>query len=278
MITVATTLDVPIKLQFEAASRKSILGLGDIVIPGMVMAWALRLDLWLHYLSKIRYEPTPLELVEKDSSGTTITTSKIMNREVKAPYANVKGRWGDWFWLATYSSSGKVVPPPIAASFFPKPYFMASMAGYLVGMIVTLAMLIVFKHGQPALLYLVPGVLGSIYLTAALRGELKKVWSYTEDGSLDKVDVIVELDGQGNPIKHLGRLENGVLDTTKKDGDEEKSKEKREKKEKKEKEEKRESGNPEDKHSGGRTDEYKKEKQDRRLLSLCIELAPEHEA
>lgn len=220
MVTVATTLDVPIKLQFKTAQRQSILGLGDIVIPGMFIAWALRADLWLHYKRLVKYESTDLQIVEKDaSSGEIVTRSETKHREVKPPYVEVKGNWGDWFWTRRfmYLCAPRDIPPSVAASNFKKTYFYASMVGYLLGMLATLAMLLVFKRGQPALLYLVPGVLGCTYATAIARGELKALWKYTEDGSLDTVDVVVDLDGDGNAIKTIGKIENGVVDTTKKD-------------------------------------------------------------
>lgn len=50
MVKVATTLDVPIKLlwakslSFSTARGFTMLGLGDIVIPGMFVALALRYD------------------------------------------------------------------------------------------------------------------------------------------------------------------------------------------------------------------------------------------
>ncbi|KAM0561217.1 hypothetical protein ACHAPJ_003722 [Fusarium lateritium] len=234
MITVATKLDVPIKLTFEAAERKSILGLGDIVIPGMVMGLALRFDLWLHYERKIKYESTDLKLIEKDpASGALITRSETKHKEVKAKYVNVKGNWGDNLWTrgALFLSGSQQVPPELEATRFQKTYFYASVAGYLLGMCVTLAMLLAFKHGQPALLYLVPSVLGSLWLTGLVRGEIKQMWKYTEDGSLDVIDVVVDLDGEGNAVKTLGKLEDGVVDTTKKDEkkDEDKDKDKKEK-------------------------------------------------
>lgn len=228
MVTVATTLDVPIKLQFSAGKRQSILGLGDIVIPGMFIAWALRLDLWLFYLRKIKYESTSLQIVEKSSSGEITTRTEIKHKEVKAPYVNVKGNWGERFWLRGSSV------PELEGAKFPKVYFYATLAGYLGGMLVTLAMLLVFKRGQPALLYLVPGVLGAVYVTALWRGELKKIWGYTEDGSLDVVDVVVDLeDGK----KKVGRMRNGVVDLTKGEDEVEKEEEDKDKEKKKEKEE-----------------------------------------
>ncbi|KAF4996608.1 hypothetical protein FGRMN_4407 [Fusarium graminum] len=232
MITVATKLDVPIKLTFGAGSRQSILGLGDIVIPGMVMALALRFDLWLHYERKVKYESTDLKLIEKDPiSGDVVTKNEVKHKEVKAKYVNVKGNWGDNLWTrgAFFLSGSGQLPPDLAATHFRKTYFYASVTGYLLGMCVTLAMLLVFKRGQPALLYLVPGVLGSLWLTGLIRGEIKQMWKYTEDGSLDVADVVVDLDGEGNAIKTIGKLEDGVVDTTKKDDVKEDEKKKEEK-------------------------------------------------
>lgn len=45
MITVAKNLEAPIKLVLPYGDKKSILGLGDIVIPGLLAAWALKYDI-----------------------------------------------------------------------------------------------------------------------------------------------------------------------------------------------------------------------------------------
>ncbi|UKZ95395.1 uncharacterized protein TrAFT101_010239 [Trichoderma asperellum] len=267
MVTVATTLDVPIKLTFEAASRKSILGLGDIVIPGMVIGWALRLDLWIHYYRKIKYESTDLKIMEKDStSGEIITRSETKHREIKVPYVDAKGNWGERIWTrqSLGLSGSESLPPDVAASKFSKTYFYASMVGYFLGMMVTLAMLLIFKHGQPALLYLVPGVLGSLLLTSLVRGEFKELWMYTEDGSLDTVDVVVDLDGNGKAVKTIGKLENGVVDTTKDDKKNNDEKEKEKEKEKKEEEEKKKSA------EAGQTS-----RKGHKVFSISLEAPPE---
>ena len=44
MVTVATNLDAPIKLKIPNGDKMSILGLGDIVIPGVLVSWALKFD------------------------------------------------------------------------------------------------------------------------------------------------------------------------------------------------------------------------------------------
>jgi minor histocompatibility antigen H13 len=74
-------------------------------------------------------------------------------------------------------------------------------------MLVTITVMLVYRHGQPALLYLVPGVTGSLWLTGLWRGELKDMWEYTENGSLDTMDVVVEVDGEGKVFQQRVEVE-----------------------------------------------------------------------
>ncbi|KAK0632213.1 signal peptide peptidase-domain-containing protein [Immersiella caudata] len=211
MITVAKKVDAPIKLVFPGSAGVSMLGLGDIIIPGLLMGLALRFDLYQYYQTKIKMEP--VELVSETASdvpGQTTTTKATTYRRVKAPYIDPQSQWGNRLWTTKF---GSLLPVPEAASVraataFPKPYFYASILGYALGMLVTLAMVLIFNHGQPALLYLVPGVTGSVWLTAWVRGELKDMWEYTEDGSLDTEDVVVDVDTNGEVVKTTGDAEN----------------------------------------------------------------------
>ncbi len=169
MVTVATSLDVPIKLVFPGPNRGGMLGLGDIVLPGIMMALALRFDLYLYYLRK----PYPRAHIH----------SLTPSAKPKPTYEPAKGKWGERWWTRSLPISA--LPPTIAGSVFPKVYFYASIAGYVVGMLVTVIVLNVFHHAQPALLYLVPGVLGALWGTALFRGELELMWRYTEAGDVD---------------------------------------------------------------------------------------------
>lgn len=162
MVTVATKVDIPIKLLFprppvdkRGVGGLSVLGLGDIVIPGMMIAHALRFDLYLHYLKQSKTVDGKLE---------------------KATYLPVSGAWGERFWVGR-----SVAGPDLRAKAFPKTYFRASLVGYSVSLIVTLLAMQISQRGQPALLYLVPGVLSALWGTAAMRGELDQMWNYTED-------------------------------------------------------------------------------------------------
>ncbi|KAH8597799.1 signal peptide peptidase-domain-containing protein [Bisporella sp. PMI_857] len=160
MITVATAIDGPIKLVFPGPGRGSMLGLGDIVLPGIMMALALRFDLYLHYLRLQTRSASPSESAEAK----------------KAPYIEATGAWG--------SLLRGPLPGSLDASTFKKTYFHASLIGYTIGMLTTLIVLHKFNHAQPALLYLVPGVLVSLWGTALVKGEASEMWQYTEDGSL----------------------------------------------------------------------------------------------
>ncbi|KAF8864654.1 hypothetical protein BDZ45DRAFT_669425 [Acephala macrosclerotiorum] len=164
MATVATSLEVPIKLVFPGPKRGSMLGLGDVVLPGMMLALALRYDLYLHYLRKQR-NPTL-------GFGNA---SKIITKE---PYLNPKGLWGDRFWTRTAKTEDFAFAD---GARFSKVYFKAGVAGYVIGMVVTLYVCHAFQHAQPALLYLVPAVLIALWGTAYFRNELKMMWEYTED-------------------------------------------------------------------------------------------------
>ncbi|KAK4153092.1 signal peptide peptidase-domain-containing protein [Chaetomidium leptoderma] len=214
MITVAKNIDAPIKLVFTSAKGASMLGLGDIVVPGMLMALALRFDLFQYYQRQTKLEPIQLTTEtasdvassETTATTTTTTTTTTQHRRIKAPYVDTRGQWGNRFWTTPlgHLSPVREATDAIAATAFPKPYFYASVVGYAAGMFVTLTVMLVFNHGQPALLYLVPGVTGALWLTGLRRGELKDMWGYTEDGSLDVEDVVVEVDGEGRVVKESG--------------------------------------------------------------------------
>jgi len=193
MVTVATKLDVPIKLLFPrpleegqvTADRKlAMLGLGDIVIPGMMIGLALRFDLYMFYLKR---QTKRLNSAASDADNKDKSTNKAEDDVYKEPYRPVTGHWGNKFWttswigrslLPKYDLTKKATRNPIPT--FAKPYFYASIVGYILGMCVTLGIMHVFQHAQPALLYLVPGVLGSLWSTALVRGEIKQMWNFTE--------------------------------------------------------------------------------------------------
>ncbi|MCJ1435668.1 hypothetical protein MMC27_005043 [Xylographa pallens] len=202
MITVATKLDIPVKLLFprppgvnDDPNKKSLsmLGLGDVVLPGIMIGLALRFDLYLFYLKKQRRQKIDLKdgsdaqsaefkpdsMVHLEANVTEGDKIDRANEEVvKATYRSATGGWGERYWLGS-----KAI---LEGGSFPKTYFHASVVGYIIGMTCTLCVMHVYQHGQPALLYLVPAVLCSLWGTALFRGEIRTMWAYTEAEEADK--------------------------------------------------------------------------------------------
>ena len=185
MITVATKLDIPVKLLFprpsaagDDPSKKALamLGLGDMVIPGIMIGLALRFDLYLFYLRKQkRRRSSEADLTGNEKLDVSEVKSTAGHESiVMADYRPATAGWGERFWLDRH------VHGEFEGGAFPKIYFSASVIGYIIGILCTLGVMHVTKHGQPALLYLVPGVLLSLWGTALTRGELKDMWEYTE--------------------------------------------------------------------------------------------------
>lgn len=164
MMTVATKIDGPIKLQvprppmdaeIEAGkSPKALLGLGDIVIPAMFISLCLRYDL-------------------------------------ERFYANNR------------------LPFHVKRS-VPRPYFWTTMVAYVVGLVVTIVVMTIYEHGQPALLYLCPSVALSTLLLAAIRGDLTNLFSFDEspEEKDDKKDDIVK---EEKGVKKEKEKVNGTL-------------------------------------------------------------------
>jgi len=122
MVTVAKNFNAPIKIVFPNAfletglynsANCAMLGLGDIVLPGIFIALLLRFDL----------------SISKDK----------------------------------------------------RTYFHCGLLSYLIGLLTTMFVMLVFKHAQPALLYLVPTCVGFPLALAWCKGDLKTMLMFNED-------------------------------------------------------------------------------------------------
>ena len=68
------------------------------------------------------------------------------------------------------------------------PYFYANFVAYVLGLVATVSVMHFFDAAQPALLYLVPACIGAALLTAAARGELSLLLTYSEEKKEEKAD------------------------------------------------------------------------------------------
>ncbi|KAK8861698.1 hypothetical protein IAR55_002521 [Kwoniella newhampshirensis] len=136
MVTVAKGIDAPIKIlspktsPFSHPTDFAMLGLGDIVVPGLVIALCLRYDFARHVRSHPKEDVT--------------TRSK-----------------------------------------FSKPYFVAGIISYIIGLGTTMVVMHWTRRAQPALLYLSPACTIGPLLLALARGEIKDLWSFNDAPSED---------------------------------------------------------------------------------------------
>ncbi|GME79954.1 unnamed protein product [Ambrosiozyma monospora] len=87
---------------------------------------------------------------------------------------------------------------------YPKVYFTTALVGYIIGLTTTVGVLHIYHHGQPALLYLSPSLLISVFSVAAYRGEIPDLFSYYENsGSSVSKYTISKKSGKGKGILEL---------------------------------------------------------------------------
>jgi len=164
MVTVAKSLDGPIKILFPRSLtpdpetgklEMSLLGLGDIVIPGFFLALLLRFDA---HVANAPYFPTNI------------------HHSFPKPYFH-SALVGYIIGLATtlYVMIGEYVSVFILSGFSLLFLFCCLHQSFC------FSVSIVFQAAQPALLYLVPACLGSSLLCAVVRGELKELFDYSEE-------------------------------------------------------------------------------------------------
>ncbi|XP_078227279.1 signal peptide peptidase isoform X11 [Callithrix jacchus] len=74
-------------------------------------------------------------------------------------------------------------------------YFYTSFAAYIFGLGLTIFIMHIFKHAQPALLYLVPACIGFPVLVALAKGEVTEMFSYEESNPKDPAAVTESKEG-----------------------------------------------------------------------------------
>uniref|UniRef100_A0A1B0CPU3 Signal peptide peptidase n=2 Tax=Lutzomyia longipalpis TaxID=7200 RepID=A0A1B0CPU3_LUTLO len=62
-----------------------------------------------------------------------------------------------------------------------KLYFYATFIAYFLGLMMTIFVMHMFKHAQPALLYLVPACIGTPVALALVKGDIKTMFAYDDN-------------------------------------------------------------------------------------------------
>jgi len=143
-------LALPGKLVIPSYSKGnfSMLGLGDIVMPGLLLCFVLRFDAY-----------------KRQQIGEAIV---------------IEGNDEESLKPLTKSSSTPSLVKPLSYRhyrFQRITYFHCSLIGYLTGLITATLSSEIFKAAQPALIFLVPFTLLPLMIMAYLKGDLKKMWN-----------------------------------------------------------------------------------------------------
>ena len=179
MMTVATKVDAPIKFLFPASLESmptrsypfSVLGLGDIVVPGVMAALARKID---------------LEGLPGDKPFIVPTVSEMAAETTNAGRAAIV--WPNFYTTRDYITEifrkkNEVVIPPIQIPVQEirkqqgkVSYLDFVTVGYVLGLGGAFTANEITRSGQPALLYLVPTVILSMLFGAYKNNELKSLW------------------------------------------------------------------------------------------------------
>lgn len=65
-------------------------------------------------------------------------------------------------------------------------YFYATFIAYFLGLMSTIFVMHVYKHAQPALLYLVPACISTPLLLALVKGDLKTLFAYEDHPEIEQ--------------------------------------------------------------------------------------------
>ncbi|XP_072951619.1 signal peptide peptidase 1-like [Typha angustifolia] len=167
MVSVAKSFDAPIKLLFPTSDPSrpfSMLGLGDIVIPVLNVSWSMTLIIF-DVLYDWEWKSQNIAIGFTDNSCLNLKNLSLSgNANNFLLYQLIS-----LAMFQEFLSRGKQYR-----------YFNSAFAGYTLGLILMIVVMNWFNAAQPALLYIVPGVVGFVAVHSLWNGEVKPQLEYDE--------------------------------------------------------------------------------------------------
>lgn len=199
MLTVATSsaIAAPTRLLFPRVSVAgdigafpfSLLGLGDVVVPGLLAGLALRYDASRAVDLRGRTDAA-IGAIDDAIAALPPGADQMDAGDAAADAADkaydAVADADDARLVSEASSSGAEAPrkPPTDAVLQQRRYFSAVMVAYGGGLVVAFAANAITGMGQPALLYLCPMTLAAVAAMAASRREVGRVWEFVDQASV----------------------------------------------------------------------------------------------
>jgi len=198
-------LSLPGKLivpSYQNTGNFSILGLGDIVVPGLLLCFVLRFDAYKRsqLLQALRLDTAASDdpdLCVSEVSETMqphklacccfdcIQTSSKFNNNLGEGQIKLRRSRTFPFVSFPFSAGGNVDKSLYEEQYtfgsFLKlkkiSYFHCALVGYLLGLLTATLSSEIFREAQPALLFLVPFTLAPLLTMAYFKGDLKYMWN-----------------------------------------------------------------------------------------------------
>ena len=179
----------------------SMLGLGDIIFPSLLLAFALRYD---YRVGRGIFGASKRS--ESESLDDALASQSFLEEQQRHVFSKIDGDDGASAGAAALSRDGEGSKKEGVG------YFVVLLAGYAVGLLLALlanmlGLTINGVRGQPALLYLVPCTLGPLCILARQRGEFAVLWSPPskagEEETESHQDVREQAEGVDLPGKEL---------------------------------------------------------------------------
>jgi len=150
---------------FLSGGGSSVLGLGDILIPGFFLCFLYRADIIKQSL--VRATQKGVSPAELEEAGGGVDKTEAAPLVKKKHFAQIKRKVIEGL---------KTLGVDDDSLSLTKGYFLPSLCMYLFGLLLTFIVLVLSGSGQPALLYLVPCVLIYPLVQGYRRGELHCLW------------------------------------------------------------------------------------------------------
>ena len=172
----------------------SLLGLGDIAVPGLLACLALRfdasrsVDLRSRAIAAAEAMKEAVDALSEDATGDEIADAAgDAAHEAYERIANLELEQRNRTQGTSTSDSEETVYLVSDSAMTQRTYFKSIMVAYVIGLSMAFVANDITHLGQPALLYLVPATLGTVALVGKSRKEISRLWNFKDTVASRKV-------------------------------------------------------------------------------------------
>ncbi|KXS12732.1 hypothetical protein M427DRAFT_71851 [Gonapodya prolifera JEL478] len=156
---------------------KAMLGFGDVVIPGLVVAMAGGWDGALRMVWKAVGGRRVEDGQRQGEAATSATSTAVPAPVERRPSGSSSAPSSTPSTNSVTALTGVASPSAPTASKVPRSWYLVlTSVAYVLALVICFVVVALTGKGQPALVYIVPLILGTIYAHAWWRGEVGALW------------------------------------------------------------------------------------------------------